>query len=191
MYLGRIVEIGAKREVYGASPPLHPRPARGGAARAPVGCRAASVALRRGSAHPADPPSGCRFRTRCPHARERCAAEEPVCATWAMAGSPHATSLELSRLTARRASGCRTSALTREPIDHSYPLVFIREASFVTLHYETRGGIAYFTIDNGTVNAFTPQCTRISTSTCAPSTSTAGARRHPGRRPGQTFLRGR
>jgi oligopeptide/dipeptide ABC transporter ATP-binding protein len=80
MYLGRIVEIGAKQEVYGA--PRHPY-TRALLAAAPRVRR--STVRRQDLAllgadlpNPADPPSGCRFRTRCPHARERCAMEEPL-----------------------------------------------------------------------------------------------------------------
>jgi oligopeptide/dipeptide ABC transporter ATP-binding protein len=80
MYLGRIVEIGAKQEVYGT--PRHPY-TRALLAAAPRVRRLATkrldiALLGADLPNPADPPSGCRFRTRCPHARERCAVEEPL-----------------------------------------------------------------------------------------------------------------
>jgi oligopeptide/dipeptide ABC transporter ATP-binding protein len=79
MYLGRIVETGSREQLFtrpthpytqaliGAAPELypwrHPKPTR---------------ELDDGEIpSPSDPPSGCRFRTRCPKAAARCAAEEP------------------------------------------------------------------------------------------------------------------
>jgi len=80
MYLGKLVEIGSAQDIY--ERPAHPYTA-GLIATIPVPDPAAELA-KQGAAikgelpSPVNPPSGCRFRTRCQFAQERCAAEEPV-----------------------------------------------------------------------------------------------------------------
>ena len=80
MYLGRLVEVGSADDIHRRA--AHPYTA--GLLRAvPVPDPALERAKRGGGISgelpsPVDPPSGCRFRTRCPLARERCAQEEPA-----------------------------------------------------------------------------------------------------------------
>jgi peptide/nickel transport system ATP-binding protein/oligopeptide transport system ATP-binding protein len=79
MYLGRIVEIGFARDVFDA--PIHPY-SEALIAALPLAEPAARAELRarvQGDVpSPIDPPSGCRFHTRCPHAEPRCRSESPV-----------------------------------------------------------------------------------------------------------------
>ena len=79
MYLGRIVETGTeRRDLRAAHPPVHPGAALRRAGARPEPARSATVIRLDGDVpSPADPPSGCRFRTRCWKAQERCATEEP------------------------------------------------------------------------------------------------------------------
>ncbi len=76
MYLGRIVEVAAKASIFGA--PRHPYTRMlldaipdihmSGRSRTPV----------KGEVpNPLDPPGGCAFNPRCPHADERCRVERP------------------------------------------------------------------------------------------------------------------
>jgi peptide/nickel transport system ATP-binding protein len=79
MYLGKLVEMGAASDIYQRA--AHPYTA-GLIATIPVPdpdqARAVKGAGISGELpSPVTPPSGCRFRTRCPHAQDLCAAEEP------------------------------------------------------------------------------------------------------------------
>jgi oligopeptide/dipeptide ABC transporter ATP-binding protein len=79
MYLGKLVELGSGQDIYERA--AHPYTA-GLIATIPVPRPSLERAKRdagiRGELpSPVNPPSGCRFRTRCPFAQEICAAEEP------------------------------------------------------------------------------------------------------------------
>jgi oligopeptide/dipeptide ABC transporter ATP-binding protein len=80
MYLGKLVEVGSRKQIYEA--PMHPytqallsavsieSPTQRG--------RRTRILLEGDVPNPAHPPSGCRFRTRCWKAQELCAREEPA-----------------------------------------------------------------------------------------------------------------
>jgi oligopeptide/dipeptide ABC transporter ATP-binding protein len=78
MYLGKIVELGETAAIF--ERPRHPYTQSLLAAVPLIGARRISQDFRLTGEppNPRDVPSGCRFRTRCPLAEDRCTAEEPA-----------------------------------------------------------------------------------------------------------------
>ncbi len=77
MYLGRIVEYADKRQLYGS--PLHPytRALLSAIPVPDIHAKKEEIILEGELPSPLDPPKGCLFSTRCPHAADRCRAEAP------------------------------------------------------------------------------------------------------------------
>jgi oligopeptide/dipeptide ABC transporter ATP-binding protein len=77
MYLGKLCEVGSGEDVY--RQPLHPytKALLGSIPSTEPGAARASAVIKGEPPSPINPPSGCRFRTRCPRATDLCANEEP------------------------------------------------------------------------------------------------------------------
>ena len=78
MYLGKLVEYGTKRALF--AQPLHPY-TKALLSAVPIpdpDAKPEKILLSGSLPSPADPPAGCRFHTRCPHAADRCVREQPA-----------------------------------------------------------------------------------------------------------------
>jgi oligopeptide/dipeptide ABC transporter ATP-binding protein len=109
MYLGRIVEIGDRDTVY--ADPAHPY-TRALLSAVPIPDparerRRERVVLTGDVPSPVHPPSGCRFRTRCPEVFDPCPTVDPVLAPVPSGGLP--------TVTATRLAACHLHGVTGRP----------------------------------------------------------------------------
>ncbi len=126
MYLGKIVEIGPGTDIY--EKPAHPYTA-GLLEAIPVPNpelarrKDGKVAVRGELPSPLFPPSGCRFRTRCPRAQEKCAEVVPPLRPF---GPDHLAACHFPLQTPMNGDGVvqqpqATLAAASEPADESPP----------------------------------------------------------------------
>jgi peptide/nickel transport system ATP-binding protein len=77
MYLGKIVELGRKRQIFGACKHPYTEALLSAVPVPEPGATRKRIILKGDVPSPINPPKGCRFHTRCPYAFDRCRVEEP------------------------------------------------------------------------------------------------------------------
>ncbi len=87
MYLGQVVELGPASQVFAATRHPYTRALLGSRLSMDASSRIEQPPLVGDPPSPINPPSGCRFRTRCPHAEPVCEARMPVLGEWEGRGS--------------------------------------------------------------------------------------------------------
>ena len=83
MYLGQVVELGPAATVFTGARHPYTRRCSAPACRWTPASRIEAPPLVGDPPSPINPPSGCRFRTRCPQAEPVCEARMPVLGEWA------------------------------------------------------------------------------------------------------------
>ncbi|HET9690636.1 MAG TPA: ABC transporter ATP-binding protein, partial [Acidimicrobiales bacterium] len=78
MYLGKVCEVAPADDLYARAAHPYTKTLLASIPEPDPDVRPSSTYMARGEfPSPLSPPSGCRFRTRCPRAEARCAEEEP------------------------------------------------------------------------------------------------------------------
>jgi oligopeptide transport system ATP-binding protein len=78
MYLGRIVEEGSTEQIHRSATHPYTQALLSAVAEPTPGVRSRRIVLEGEIPSPTDPPTGCRFRTRCWKAQDVCAEQDPV-----------------------------------------------------------------------------------------------------------------